>query len=187
VAQQVLETRGGPFALLVARLDALLGALDRLFLVAANLCLLLMLLGTAATIVLRPVNLSFYWIWPWTMQCFVWMSFIGFYVVYRRGKDITVDFVVQRMGDRAMGLSRWFVGLVILAVTGVILWQTPTILSSQVGPIDGVMTPWGVELERYTLSVPLFVSCGLIWLNTLLDLAKAWLGQPEANPPHWVT
>jgi len=71
------ETPGqGPAVL--HRLDGALEQLGRLFLVIANLCLLLMLLGTAATIVLRPFHLSFYWIWPWTMQFFVWMAFIGF-------------------------------------------------------------------------------------------------------------
>lgn len=172
---------GGSVGRLVIALDTLLEGISRLFHVAANLCLVLMLAGTAATIVLRPLGLSFYWIWPWTMQVFVWMSFIGFYVVYRKGKDISVDFVMRKIGPGAMHASRIFVALTILAVIGVMLVQMPTILESQVGVIDGVLTPWGTELERYTLSVPLAVSCALIFLNTLLDLAKAFLGWPE---PH---
>lgn len=155
--------------------------LGRLFLIAANVCLLLMLLGTAVTIILRPLNLSYYWIWPWSMQVFVWMSFIGFFAVYRKGKDISVDFVMRKLGPGAMFVSRIFVAVVVLAVIGIILWQMPTILESQVGVIDGVLTPWGTELERYTLSIPLAVSCFLIFINALLDLAKAFLGWPE---PH---
>ena len=50
-----------------------LDTLARWFLVAANVCLVLMLAGTATTIVLRPFDLSYYWFWPWTMQFFVWM------------------------------------------------------------------------------------------------------------------
>lgn len=171
----------GPLGRGVDALDAMLEGVTRVFLVTANLCLLLMLAGTAVTILLRPLDLSFYWIWPWTMQVFVWMTFVGFFVVYRRGKDISVDFVVRKLGAGAMQASRFFVALVMLAVIGVILLQMPTILESQVGVIDGVLTPWGVELERYTLSVPLGVSCALIFVNTLLDLAKAFLGRPE---PH---
>lgn len=167
------------FARSVVGLDTALEALAKLFLVAANLCLFLMLVGTAATIVLRPLNLSFYWIWPWTMQVFVWMSFIGFFVVYRRGKDISVDFVMQKIGPGAMVFSRYFTIFVTLGVIGVILWQMPLILESQVGVIDGVLTPWGTELERYTLSIPLGISCFLIFINALLDLAKAYLGWPE--------
>ena len=40
------------------------------------------------------------------MVFFVWMSFLGFYVVYRRSKDIAVDFVVLRLGDGAMVATR---------------------------------------------------------------------------------
>lgn len=171
---------------LVVLLDAALDVLARVFLVAANICLFLMLLATAATIVLRPFNISFYWLWPWSMQVFVWMSFIGFFVIYRLRKDIAVDFVMRRLGNWAMVGSRFFVALVVIGVVGVILWQAPLILRQQVGGIDGVILPGGAELERYTLSVPLFASCALILLNALLDLLKAILGVPEPEPDHLV-
>lgn len=172
---------GPPAAL--RRLDDALEAAARLFHLIANFCLAMMLVGTSATIVLRPFGLSFYWIWPWTMQFFVWMTFFGFFVVYRRHKDIAVDFLVARGGPRAMRASRWFVDLVILAVTGAILWQMPTILESQVGVIDGVVTPWG-ELERYTLSIPLGLSVALILLGALVDMAMDAAGMPEPAPSH---
>lgn len=177
-------TDGTGFERVVDQVDGVLEVLTKTFLVAANLCLLLMLAGTAAIIVLRPLGISFYWIWPWSMQVFVWMSFIGFFVVYRRGKDIAVDFVVRKMGDRAMRVSRIFVALVMLGVVGVMLAQMPTIFESQVGIIDGVITPWGTELERYSLSIPLAVSCILIFINTLLELGKIWLGRPEPVMAH---
>jgi len=161
-------------------MDTALERLGRLFLVIANVCLLLMLVGTAATILLRPVNLSFYWIWPWTMQFFVWMTFFGFYAVYRFRKDIAVDFVAMHLGGAAMVVTRYFAALVTIAVVGLILWQMPTIIESQVGVIDAVVTPWG-ELERYTLSIPLGISCLLIFINGLLDIVKAACGLPE---PH---
>ena len=164
-------------------IDGALGMLARWFLVAANVCLVLMLAGTAVTIVLRPFDISYYWIWPWTMQFFVWMSFVGFFVVYRLGRDIAVDFVVMRLGSRALELSRWFVDAIILLVMGAMLWQMPIIFESQVGVIDGVVTPWG-EMERYTLSIPLAVSCALIAVNTCVDLAKAWIGLPAPHPSH---
>lgn len=168
---------------LVRRIDAALERVARAFHAIANFCLMMMLVGTTATIVLRPLDLSFYWIWPWTMQFFVWMSFFGFYVVYWRHKDIAVDFLVARAGPAAMRVSRWFVCLVIATVTGTILWQMPVVLESQVGVIDGVITPWG-ELERYTLSIPLGLSLALILLGTLVDMAKAAAGVPEPVASH---
>lgn len=165
----------------VAAVDNVLAVIGRVFLIAANLCLLFMLVATSVTIVLRPLGLSFYWLWPWTMQVFVWMSFIGFFAVYRHGKDIAVDFVMRRMGEGAMHFSRIFVALVVIAVIGIILLQMPTIIESQVGVIDGVVTPWGTELERYTLSIPLGISCFLIFVNGIIDLAKALLRWPEEH------
>ena len=75
----------------------------------------MMLFGTAATIVLRPFNISYYWIWPWTMQFFVWMSFVGFFVVYRLGKDIAVDFIIVPSGRLRVlaAFRRVFVDVVI--------------------------------------------------------------------------
>ena len=174
--------RPGPLMRAVRDLDSGLDRLAVLFHAIANGCLGVMLVGTAATIILRLFNTSYYWIWPWTMQCFVWMSFFGFFVVYRRRKDIAVDFVMRKIGGNAMIASRYFVNLLIIVVTGVILLQMPTIIDSQVGVIDGVITPWG-ELERYTLSVPLAISCGLIFLDTVLDTILALTGSPEPGIP----
>ena len=177
------DAEAGPLLQAVQRLDGALDAIAKLFLVLANGCLALMLFGTFVTITLRLFDVSFYWIWPWTMQFFVWMSFIGFFVVYRLGKDIAVDFLVLRLGNWAMVTTRYMVAGMIMAVMGAMLWQMPTILESQVGVIDGVVTPWG-ELDRYTLSVALAVSYGLIFLNAFLDLLKALAGVPEPPPSH---
>jgi TRAP-type C4-dicarboxylate transport system permease small subunit len=78
----------GPLYKVVHYLDYILDKFSFAFLVIANICLGLMLVGTFATIFLRLFNISFYWIWPWTMQLFVWMTFFGFYVVYRQKKKI---------------------------------------------------------------------------------------------------
>lgn len=168
----------------VGSLDAALGACGQLFLVIANLCLLVMLFGTAVTIVLRPLGLSFYWIWPWTMVFFVWTAFFGFFAVYRMKKDIAIDFVVMRIGPKAMVASRYFVALTIIVVTGTILWQMPLILESQVGPVDGALLPGDIELERYFLSWPLAISCALIMAEAVLEILKAATGVAEAPPTH---
>jgi TRAP-type C4-dicarboxylate transport system permease small subunit len=169
-----LNTASGPFKIAVQTLDLQLKRLSDLFLIIANGCLALMLVGTAATIILRLFDISFYWIWPWTMQFFVWMSFVGFYVVYRKGKDISVDFLVLKLGANAMRITQIGVPLLIIILMIIMLAQMPTILSSQVGVIDGVVTPWG-ELERYTLSIPLGISCFLILINSTVTILKIFV------------
>ena len=170
-----LSSESGPLNIVVEMLDLQLKRLSDIFLIIANACLGLMLVGTAATIILRLFDISFYWIWPWTMQFFVWMSFVGFYVVYRKGKDISVDFLVLRLGPTAMRITQIAVPLLIIILMLIMLAQMPTILSSQVGVIDGVVTPWG-ELERYTLSIPLGVSCFLILVNSTVTILKIFVG-----------
>ena len=39
-------------------------------------------------------------------------------------------------------------------------------------------------MERYTLSVPLAVSCALIFMNGTVDLARAWAGIAAPRPSH---
>ena len=165
-------------------LDIFLEKICFVFLIIANFCLGAMLFGTFVTIFLRLFTVSFYWIWPWTMQFFVWMSFFGFFVVYRLGKDIVVDFLVFQIGQTAVLITRYVVPILIMIIMGFILKEMPIILSSQVGVIDGVVTPWGGELERYTLSIPLGISCFLIFLNSFLDLIKTYLGYPEKIASH---
>ena len=178
------DTHGGPVNRLVVALDRTLGALATLFLWIANICLFLMLCATAVTIIIRPFGMSIYWLWPWSMVVFVWMSFFGFFVIYRRRKDIAVDFVMRKLGRKAMVASRYFVALVVIAVASVLLWQAPAILAQQVGVVDGVLMPGGWEMQRYALSLPLFLSAALILTNAVLDIAKASLGWPEPAPDH---
>ncbi len=179
-----LKTKDGLLYKVVHLLDYFLDKTSFLFLLIANSCLALMLIGTFATISLRLFTISFYWIWPWTMQFFVWMSFFGFFVVYRFGKDIVVDFLIFKLGHTAILITRYLVPILIMTIMGFILKEMPVIISSQVGVIDGVITPWGGELERYTLSIPLGVSCFLIFLNSLLDLFKTYLELPEQKSSH---
>ena len=53
-----LNTRSGPLKMVVQTLDLQLKRLSDIFLTIANLCLGLMLVGTAATIILRLFDVS---------------------------------------------------------------------------------------------------------------------------------
>ena len=156
---------------LYKRINLILSEIARLFELFAILCLSLMLIGTAITIILRPFELSFYWIWPWTIQLFVWMCFFGFFPIYMNNSDISVKFIINKLDQKKLLISSIFIELIILGVIGLIILELPTIFSSQVGKIDGVITPWGYELERYTLSLPLAFSCILIVINSISKIS----------------
>jgi TRAP-type C4-dicarboxylate transport system permease small subunit len=155
-------------------LETTLAAAETLFLVLANLCLLLMLALNIVNIGWRSiVDESLNFVWPWTGLLFVWMSFFGFFVIYRRAKDITVDYFVDLAGAKARHLTRLMSDIIIIALMALLLTEAPRTLESQVGDMELI------SLQRYWMSVPLFVSAFLVALHFLLDLLKALQGVPE--------
>jgi TRAP-type C4-dicarboxylate transport system permease small subunit len=56
---------------------------------------------------------------------------------------------------------------------GLLLAEAPRTLASQVGDMELI------PLQRYWMSVPLFLAAALILLHFLLDLIKALHGIPE--------
>ena len=152
----------GPLQRTLLRLDRASWTMGGAFQWLSNVCLLAMLVLTTATIVLRPMGLAPYWMWPWTMVFFIWLSFFGFFAIYARLKDVRVDFLARRMGPHGMAATRLVGDAATLLVAGVLLSQVPTIVATSRGVYDGAILPQGFELPRLALSVPLLVSTGLV-------------------------
>lgn len=154
--------------------DRLLGVIERLFLVLANLCLIAMLCASMSQIASRAIwDKGIAIVFPWTVFLFCWMVFFGFFVVYRQSADITVDFIVDRLGQAGRHASRIVVNIIILGLMAVMLWHAPQTLAQQLGDIIEL-----VELERWIQTFPLFVSCALISIDACVDLALALSGAP---------
>jgi hypothetical protein len=58
---------------------------------------------------------------------------------------------------------------------GLLLAEAPRTLASQVGDMELI------PLQRYWLSVPLFLSAALVAVHFFLDLIKALMGIPEVR------
>lgn len=159
---------------ILTSVDGWLGRIDKLFLLLAGLLLIAMLAGNAANIASRNLfGVAILFVFPWTIVFFVWGSFLCFFVIYRRRRDIAVEFLVDRLPPRLQRITRFIAKLVTLGVTGVLIWQAPDVLALQVGPISEL-----VDIERYLLSIPLFVSSFLIFTDTLVDILR---GSPERH------
>jgi TRAP-type C4-dicarboxylate transport system permease small subunit len=157
--------------------DRLLTVCERVFHVFANSCLAIMLTVNIVNIASRAVfDKGIIWVFPWSVVLFVWMTFFGFFVLYRKRRDITIDVLIDRVGPVAQKASRLFVGFVIVVLMAVMLYHGPQIIASQVGTIEMV------GLQRYVMSVPLFVSCLLIFLNYVIDIIETFLGNEEVPP-----
>ena len=164
---------------MIDAIESLLARLETIFLRAANTCLALMLVGNAVNILIRGVtDRGLLWVFPWTTVLFVWCTFIGMFVVYRRGTDITVDYFYDRVGEGGKLAMRVFASLVVIGVLAVILSVAPKVLATQKGDIE--LT----GLSRWMLSVPLFVSSFLITVDVALDLARAAVGKPPRVRGH---
>lgn len=164
---------------MVKRCDQLLRTVGRVFSFLCSLCLMGMLLLTAATILMRPFDISYYWMFPWSMVLFVWLSFFGFFAAMIFGRDIRIDFVARLFGDAGHTCTRIIGQIVMLSVLFILLREMPGVLESQTGGVDGARLPWGGEVPRRALSVPLAASCVGITAALLLDILKLWCRLPE--------
>jgi TRAP-type C4-dicarboxylate transport system permease small subunit len=157
-------------------LDRGLAACDHAFNMTASALLGVMLAANVANMAYRAVfDTTFPLVWPWTMVLFVWSTFLGFYVLYRRGRDVVVDYCIRGLGPGGRRAIRLFVSGVGLATMGVLLWIAPYRLATQAGIIELVGLP------RFTLSVPFFASCLLIFLNCLVEAIGVASG--DGTPP----
>lgn len=156
--------------------DRVLDFLERVFRVSAEFCLVMMLLANMLNIASRALlDKGVLWVFPWTVVLFVWMVFLCFYPVYRKSKDITVDFVASRLGRTGRFVADLIAHGVVLAVLAVFLLKAPALLSAQASRIEMV------GLGRYVLSLPLFMSSALIFLHILLEAIRTIIGFAEAE------
>ena len=157
--------------------ERLMVVFERIFHSLANICLIIMLVINMVQITSRAVfDLGISMVFPWTVFFFSWSVFFGFFVLYRQGGDITVDFFVDRFGETGRHFSRQFVNLTTLLLMGVMLWHGPQTLLQQIGDEIEI-----VELDRWVQTLPLFLSCILVTANSMLDTAKAFRGDPEVS------
>ena len=122
-------------------------------------------------------DLSFVQVWPWTMLLFVWSIYLGFFVLYRRGKDVTVNFLVSRLAPAALRRIQLLVNLLIVAFMAVMVVGTGQYLPLQAGVLELVGLP------RWVQSVPLLASSVLILLNALVQVAGL-MGSGNGPRPH---
>ena len=159
---------------MIRAVDALLDGAERAFLGVANTLLLAMLAINVVNILSRLVrDVAFVWVFPWTGVLFTWAVFLGIYVVYRRGQDISLDILTRRFPTPVARVVEIVVTAIILGLIGIVLWQAPTLVPRQVGRIDFV------GIQRYWLSIPLFVSLALVAAHFALRIVKLVRADPS--------
>ncbi len=160
-------------------LDRFLALAEKVFFAGANVILIIILFINIANITSRAMfDQGLIWVFPWTRVLFVWMVFLGFYVIYRRHRDIKVDILYKALPSRVQNIITIGTNLIVIALMAVILREAPNLLPRQVGNMDYV------GLQRYWLAVPFYASCAFILLEFLRDtLLRLTEGPPEEAAP----
>ena len=145
--------------------ETILAKIETVYLYLANGLLFAMFGLNLANILSRSIfGKGIVWVFPWTNVLFVWMVFLGFYLMYRRGQDISIDILVRRLPQPLYNAVALFVHLAILTFLTIILMQFRVVMEQQVGNLEMV------GIERYWLSVPFFVSCVLVMVQFILQI-----------------
>jgi len=165
-------------AALEAALAQVLALAERLFRLLAVAALATMLATNIVNILLRGLaGTAIDWVFPVSMVLFVYVAFLGYFVVVREGRDVAVDFVVVRL-PRVLHLAALLgANAVVIAVLVLVLAEAPTVIEAQVGELEMV------GIDRYMLSVPLFGSAALVVLQALATSLALLRGGPAAAAP----
>jgi TRAP-type C4-dicarboxylate transport system permease small subunit len=106
---------------------------------------------------------EFVWIFPLTMLLFIWMTFLGAFVVYRRKKVIIVSFFVDRFPKGGQNILLVITNILAMAFLIGVLGEIPKILQLQAGVMEVISLP------RYVKAIPLFMATTGIFLNYFVD------------------
>jgi TRAP-type C4-dicarboxylate transport system permease small subunit len=151
--------------------------MDRLFLIMANGCLAVTVIANAVNILWRGIlDEGIVLVWPWSMTLFVWAAFLGFFVLYRRKNDVVVLILLQVLSARHQRTLVAITHLCIFAIMALMVAIAPTRIANQAGIIELV------DLPRYVLSIPFFLSCFFIALDSIVQVYRVVDG--GKNPEH---
>ncbi|MCW2307680.1 TRAP transporter small permease [Rhodobium gokarnense] len=161
-----------PKRLGLKRLGHLFDVLAEAFQQAATAILVAILALNAANILYRlTMGTDIGPVLPWTMLLFVWMVFVGFFPLCHMGNDVAVEFLTNRMGPAGRKVIAVATDVLTFLLTGFLLLQVQRVIASQVGELPMV------GLERYWLSVPLFISCGALMVDSVVQAALRLTGR----------
>jgi C4-dicarboxylate transporter DctM subunit len=166
------------------RLNKLLSMLEKICLVFSTSAIGVMITLNIIQVFFRYVlNAAFVWVFPLTMLLFIWCTFLGAFVVYRRKKDIVVRFIANLFPASAQEKLTLITNILIIFFLILILFQAPTLIRRQASIMQVIPLP------RYTQAIPLFIGLTGILLEYISQtvaqfkvLLKAPNGQGSSRP-----
>ncbi len=150
-----------------------------------KVCIVLTVLALAVMTIINIVhiffryifNISFVWVFPLTLLLFIWMTFLGIFVVYRQKKSIVVKFFLNLMPAGAQNIILLSMNILIMALLVLILAEGPGLLQKQASLLQVIPLP------RYVQAIPLLIGIAGIFADYLVetaDLVKVMMFSSES-------
>ncbi|MEE4264333.1 MAG: TRAP transporter small permease subunit [Desulfobacteraceae bacterium] len=134
------------------RLNRFLNLLEKICLIFSTSAIGVMITLNIIQVFFRYVlNVAFVWVFPATMLLFIWSTFLGAFVVYRRKKDIVVRFIADLFPVSAQEKLTLITNILIIFFLILILIQAPTLIRRQTSIMQVIPLP------RYIQALPLFI------------------------------
>ncbi|MBL8698574.1 MAG: TRAP transporter small permease subunit [Alphaproteobacteria bacterium] len=158
-------------------LTSLCAALERLFTLAIVALLAVILAINGLEIVSRSLfAISYQWIYEVNLLLASWLYFIGIFLVYRHGGDITMVGLKTLLPPRLHSGFERAVNAVSAAVFALVGWHTLAYVQLQ-WPFK---TP-GVGIPRAAFTLPLLIGVVAVAIQLLADTLRP---RPVAATPH---
>ena len=158
-------------------LNKLLNLLEKICLVFSTSAIGVMILLNIIQVFFRYVlNAAFVWVFPATMLLFIWSTFLGAFVVYRRKKDIVVRFIANLFPASAQEKLTLITNMLIIFFLLLILFQAPALIRRQASIMQVIPLP------RYIQAIPLFIGLtGILleYFSQTVALLKVLLKSPN--------
>ena len=154
-------------------LYSLLDGLEKICLAFSTAAIGVMIALNIIQVFFRYVlNAAFVWVFPVTMLLFIWSTFLGAFVVYRRKKDIVVRFIANLFPASAQEKLTLITNILIILFLLLVIMEAPTLIRRQASIMQVIPLP------RYVQAIPLFIGLSGILLEYFcqtVDLLKVLL------------
>ena len=158
-------------------LNKLLNLLEKICLIFSTSAIGVMITLNIIQVFFRYVlNAAFVWVFPATMLLFIWSTFLGAFVVYRRKKDIVVRFIANLFPASAQEKLTLITNILIIFFLLLILFQAPSLIQRQASIMQVIPLP------RYIQAIPLFIGLtGILleYFSQTVALLKVLLKSPN--------
>jgi TRAP-type C4-dicarboxylate transport system permease small subunit len=118
---------------------------------------------------------SLFWVYEVNLLLANWIYFLGICLVYYRGRDITVEFLFNRLSARTRRLYAIALNAVMIAIVAVIIFYGYRLLL-----VQSRTTTLGVKIPNHLFSLPVVLGAASMILIFVKQSLTLWLeGEPR--------